>query len=144
MPDLAAGVSVRFSSRLKRTLGRADGSTGRVVLAGFLMDDPVLCDMALCHELAHLAAFRLVGSSEAPHGPTWKRLVRDAGHEPSLRVAIDSRELPNPAPKPVQRFRHYCPVCHFSRIAARRMPAWRCADCVAAGLDGRLEITSVE
>jgi hypothetical protein len=24
------------------------------------------------------------------------------------------------------------------------MPSWRCADCAAAGLDGRLEITMVE
>ena len=33
MPDLAASVSVRFSNRLTRSLGRADATTGRIALA---------------------------------------------------------------------------------------------------------------
>ena len=35
---------------------------------------------------------------------------------------------------------HWCPVCQSSRKARRPVKAWRCAACVAAGLDGTLEI----
>ena len=141
MPDLAACVSVRFSNRLTRSLGRADAATGRIALATFLENDPPLRDAALCHELAHLAAFRLVGRSERPHGPTWQRLVRTAGHEPTLKLAVDANEMGERAPMQRQRFTHLCPVCQFTRTASRPMRSWRCADCVAAGLDGRLEIS---
>ena len=144
MPDLAASVSIRFSSRLTRSLGRADAATGRIALAVFLAEDPALLDAALCHELAHLAAFRLVGTSERPHGPTWQRLVRQAGHIPTLRLPVGQCEVGSRLATEAVRFVHSCPVCHFTRMAARRIPAWRCADCAAAGLDGRLEITPVE
>jgi predicted SprT family Zn-dependent metalloprotease len=140
MPELATSAAVRFSPRLKRSLGRADTASGRIALAAFLADQPALCDVALCHELAHLAAFRLTGGSERPHGPTWQRLVREAGHEPTLRLPVDTGSAARAEPGQAQHFTHYCPVCHFVRTAARRMPAWRCADCVAAGLDGQLEI----
>jgi predicted SprT family Zn-dependent metalloprotease len=144
MPDLAASVSVRFSSRLTRSLGRADAATGRIALAALLAEDPALLDAALCHELAHLAAFRLVGTSEPPHGPTWQRLVRQAGHIPTLRLPISQGDAGSRLATEAARFVHSCPVCQFTRIAARRMASWRCADCAAAGLDGRLEITPVE
>ena len=143
IPDLAASVSIRFSSRLTRSLGRADAATGRIALAAFLEAQPALLDAALCHELAHLAAFRLVGASEPPHGPTWQRLVRAAGHEPTLRLLVEANGA-RPTTQRRHRFTHCCPVCHFTRTAARPMPAWRCADCAAAGLDGQLEITPVE
>lgn len=143
IPDLAAIVEVRFSKRLTRSLGRADAVTGRIALAAFLEHEPTLCDAALCHELAHLAAFRLVGGSEGPHGSTWQRLVRVAGYEPTLRLPVAANDLDERAPRQRRRFTHACPVCQFSRTAARPMPAWRCADCAAAGLDGHLEITRV-
>ena len=128
MPDLAASVSVRFSNRLTRSLGRADATTGRIALATFLAEDPALLDAALCHELAHLAAFRLVGASERPHGPTWQRLVRQAGHAPTLRLANGRYDVDSRPGREAGRFVHSCPVCHFTRTAARPMRAWRCAD----------------
>lgn len=140
-PELAAVVEVRLSRRLTRALGRADATTSRIALAAFLAEDPALLDAALCHELAHLAAFRLVGVSERPHGPTWQRLVRAAGYEPTLRLLVDATET-HGATGGRHRFMHSCPVCHFTRTAARPMRSWRCADCAAAGLEGRLEITS--
>lgn len=143
MPELAASVSVRFSNRLTRSLGRADAATGRIVLAAFLAEETGLLEAALCHELAHLAAFRLVGASERPHGPTWRRLVRQAGHAPTLRLAIGQHDIGSRPGSEAGRFAHSCPICHFTRTAKRRMPAWRCADCAAAGLDGHLEITPV-
>jgi predicted SprT family Zn-dependent metalloprotease len=143
MPDLPASVSVCFSSRLKRSLGRADAARGRIALAAFLADEPALCDLALCHELAHLAAFRMVGSTERPHGPTWQRLVREAGHSPALRIPIGPGDTTSPAKRSGPRFRHVCPVCHFSRTAAKPFSSWRCRDCVSAGLDGHMEIVTV-
>jgi predicted SprT family Zn-dependent metalloprotease len=144
MPDLAASVSVRFSSRLTRSLGRADAAKGRIALAAILADDPALLDAALCHELAHLAAFRLVGTAERPHGPTWQRLVGQAGHVATLRLPISEGHVGDRLATEAPRFVHSCPVCQFTRIATRRKPSWRCADCAAAGLEGRLEITPVE
>jgi len=43
------------------------------------------------------------------------------------------------APSPL--YDHWCPVCQSSRVGRRPVKAWRCAACVAAGLDGKLEIT---
>ena len=36
--------------------------------------------------------------------------------------------------------RHFCPVCHFERIAKRRVANWRCPECRAIGLPGRLHV----
>ncbi|HLE72474.1 MAG TPA: hypothetical protein VJH87_22540 [Vicinamibacteria bacterium] len=39
---------------------------------------------------------------------------------------------------------HRCPVCQLFRAARRLMSRWRCAACVASGLEGRLSITRHE
>jgi ribosomal protein L37AE/L43A len=41
----------------------------------------------------------------------------------------------------LQRYLHWCPVCHSRRFARRPMARWRCAECVDAGLPGALQIT---
>ena len=64
-------------------------------------------------------------------------------------LALPQRRRPEPQQKrqPTPRtqssfaYDHWCPVCQSSRQARRPVKAWRCAACVAAGLDGRLEIT---
>jgi hypothetical protein len=44
-------------------------------------------------------------------------------------------------PRPLgYRFEHRCPVCQSVRLARRRMTAWRCAECVEAGLNGVIDI----
>ena len=136
-------IVVRFSTRLSRSLGRAKFVNGRISLATYLQRDLVLLDQALCHELAHMIAFRLVGRSEPPHGQTWQALMRLAGHEPNLRLAMPLAPASEVKSVHTHRYRHQCPTCGFGRIAARRMFGWRCADCAAAGLDGRLEIEAV-
>ena len=143
VPGAAHTIIVQFSPRLTRSLGRADSISGRISLASCLQSDPVLLDHALCHELAHLVAFRRVGQSERVHGPTWQALMRLAGYEPVLRLAMPSVSTSKTKAIRERRYRHRCPICQATRIAARRMPAWRCADCVAAGLDGRLDIEAV-
>lgn len=140
VPGAADAFTVRFSGRLSRSLGRADSTSGRVSLATSLRGDEALLDQALCHELAHLVAFFLVGRAEPAHGPTWQRLMRLAGHPPVVRLSSPAAAAAGPKAKQARRYWHRCPVCHFTRVASRRMPRWRCADCAAAGLDGLLEV----
>jgi predicted SprT family Zn-dependent metalloprotease len=150
MPLLAQTTSIRFSSRLRRTWGRTNLQRRSITLAAELEQDPSLLESVLCHELAHLAAYDLVGRAERAHGPTWQRLVREAGQHPVVRLrdvqtVVGLREAqaaaPGARPAAPRRFLHRCLVCDFSRSARKPMPAWRCSDCVAAGLDGALSIT---
>lgn len=135
--SLAESVSIRFSSRLSRAWARTNLATNTITLASELKDDRERLDDVLCHELAHVVSHEQVGPAEGPHGPTWRRLVLDAGRDPSVRLA-DRNAPTTKATGAPRRFLHRCPVCDFSRIARRPIPAWRCADCVAAGLGGEL------
>lgn len=143
LPAKVDGISVRFSARMSRSVGRADHAHGRITLADWLRDEPVSLEVALCHELAHLVAFRLVGGSERKHGPTWQRLMLEAGHEPVIRLPAVTAPNRKTRSVAVRRYAHSCPICEFVRTAARPIRGWRCADCVAAGLDGHLEIKAV-
>ena len=131
-------VELRFSARLKRSWGRAYPKTGRIVLARALLEHRQLGERVLCHEAAHVAAYREVGCHEPPHGPTWRRLVTAAGHEPELSCGP---ALPRAVESNSARYLHRCEVCSFTRIARRPVPRWRCADCVTAGLGGELTVS---
>lgn len=138
-PALAESVSMRFSSRLSRSWARTNLRANTITLACELADDHERLENVLCHELAHVVAFLRVGRAEGPHGPTWQRLVRDAGYEPVLR--LPDRATAHASSKSASRqFLHRCPICDFSRTARRPTTTWRCADCVAAGLGGELII----
>lgn len=139
-PELEEVVSLRFSARLKKTWARTNLSTNTITLASELKVDRDRLDNVLCHELAHVVSHERVGRAEGPHGPTWRRLVLDAGGDPSVRLADRHATTTNANGVP-RRFLHRCPVCDFSRIARRPIPGWRCADCVAAGLSGELIVT---
>ena len=140
-------VSISFSPRLRRSLGRANMSTGRITLHPALLAEPEsLLLEVLCHEVAHVVAYRraiVYGSRRVrAHGTEWAALVRSAGYEPRVRATrpwpsltqLDRGTVPADC-----RVAHICPVCHARRIARRAVPGWRCAACVAVGLDGRLE-----
>jgi predicted SprT family Zn-dependent metalloprotease len=125
-------------------LGRADVGQRRVTLASHLNGTGALLEEVLCHELAHIVAFDLVGKAERVHGPTWQRLVCMAGFAPSRRLQCSSPQMIGLHQKRSKRYMHRCQVCGFTRIAGRRMSAWRCADCVSVGLDGRLDVVELE
>lgn len=144
-PTLGQIASTRFSSRLSSVWARVNLDTGAITLAASLKRDPEHLEQVLCHELAHIVAHVLIGRSEGPHGPTWRRLVSEAGYAPMVRLPETDGIQTSPHNQrhsPVRRFLHRCLVCDFSRFARRPMKEWRCADCVAAGLDGRLFITA--
>lgn len=146
-------VRIEFSSRMRRSAGRALPERGIVRLAWWLQDaTPTVRDEVLCHEVAHIAARLIHGSKIRAHGPEWKALMRRAGYEP--RVRLDPRlysDLGNGYPAAPRTGRattmvyvHRCPVCQAARIARRTVRGWRCAACVDAGLDGALEVYRLE
>ena len=142
VPELAADVRVTINSRLSRTVGHCRPSDGTITLAESVIDASRRdFEAVLCHELAHLAAHRRFGPRIRPHGPEWARLVEQAGFTAEVRTcrgpATLQRRRAHTGRLP---YRHFCPVCHFVRFARRPVTRWRCADCVAAGLDGELLI----
>jgi SprT protein len=143
VPDLECDVSITFSSRLKRSLGRCRPSTGRITLRSDLQyGDVERLAEVLCHELAHVAAFRLHGRAAAPHGAEWRELVERAGFTPRVRAieTVLARALVS-EPTAILPYEHRCPVCQSVRYARRPVPRWRCAECREAGLSGELVIT---
>ena len=143
LPELSESVSVVFSRRLTSTLARCRPAEGRIVLRADLRDAPARrLDEVLCHELAHVAVHRLHGPSAKPHGPEWQALVRAAGFQPRIRTRDASHGKRNARRAAAGRiWEHRCPVCQSVRTARRPMTAWRCAECLDAGLDGALIIT---
>ena len=141
-PELAKKITCEWSSRLRRSLGRAYPERGLVRLS-LLLKEPqyaLLFDEVLCHEAAHVATFRIHGNQAASHGPEWEELVRLAGYEPRSCYKTDA--LPEPQNRDSVRYEHVCPICHASRTAKRPQPQWRCVACQAAGLEGELIIQS--
>lgn len=133
-------MQVAVSYRLTTTLARCWPRTGRIELSARALRMPARLPELLCHEAAHLAVFALHGPDCRPHGPEWQALMRQAGFEPRATLVSACRVM-RPKPAPVSaRYEHVCPVCHTSRTAKRPVPRWRCAACVAAGLDGTLTI----
>lgn len=153
VPGLESRVIVELSTRLRRSLGRCVPAKRVVRLNARLLEAPEdLLVEVLCHEVAHVAVYELVGRKRyRPHGPEWMDLMRKAGFQP--RVRMDPSTLPSSldprhssrdtrhSTLVTRRFEHRCPVCQAVRFARRRVPQWRCARCLRAGLDGELVIT---
>ncbi len=143
LAGLEARVTLQFSSRMTRSLGRCYADRKLIRLSERLLEGPPsLLEEALCHELAHVAVHEMNGRHYRPHGPEWKHLMRTAGFEPRARLPAGT--VPQPARRLRRRRRylyiHRCPVCQAEHIARRAVRRWRCAACVEAGLDGVLEI----
>jgi predicted SprT family Zn-dependent metalloprotease len=145
IPGFEGGITVRFSNRLKRSLGICRPQIGAITLNDQLLREwSSVLEPVLCHEAAHVAAFLLWGRLVRPHGPEWTSLVRTAGFEPAIHVRLS--ELPPASRTAINakvsvrhlnvRVVHRCPTCHFTRIAKKRVPGWRCANCIAIGLSG--------
>jgi SprT protein len=143
VPHLDARSRIEWSPRLTTSLGRCYPDKKLVRIASHLERAPDgLLNEVLCHEMAHLAVRELHGRSARPHGPEWKALMEKAGFEPRTRLPSPEGALP---PRRRRRspylYVHRCPVCQLARSARRLMSRWRCAACVASGLEGRLAIT---
>ncbi len=140
---IADRVEIQFSHRLRSSLGRCVPSRRIVRLNRCLLNArPALVEEVLCHELAHVVTFERHGRHCRPHGREWEALMRAAGFEPRVRARLshDLQAALRTARRPDGLYEHRCPVCQATRLARRPVPQWRCAACVAAGLEGWLVI----
>ena len=145
LPGLKDRIIVEFSPRLRVSLGRSYPQRGLVRLNLSLKTEDALLREVLCHEVAHVAVFELHGTKCRPHGTEWQTLVRTAGFEPHVRCKhVGSQAAQQFVARVVPFFEHRCPVCQAVRHARRRMSRWRCAACVAVGLDGEMCITPIK
>jgi predicted SprT family Zn-dependent metalloprotease len=143
-------VTVVLNPRLSRILGRLVGRPWRIELGPRALTSEKRLLEVVTHEAAHAAlATRDGATPQTPHGPEWRELMALAGfpkargaHWRCRRLGGQSRpERPAKPKAPPALYDHWCPVCQSSRTGRRPVKAWRCAACVAAGLDGTLEIT---
>ncbi len=141
-PDLRASVEITFSARLRSTLARCRAAAGRITLRADLRNNRSgRLEVVLCHELAHVAVHRL-------HGTGVDRTARSGNAsspwrgEPRVytRERVRSRRV---TPRTVRSavYEHRCPVCQTMRLARRPVGQWRCAECLDAGLEGRLVVS---
>jgi predicted SprT family Zn-dependent metalloprotease len=152
---------------LRRTLGRYSRRIRQIELSAAVLSPKALTDV-LTHEAAHAALAEDATKPVRPHGPAWRKLMAQAGiadakatrwcrrakrETVGARAAATATQRTQsqpsartrrtkPQPKAATTYDHWCPVCQASRPAKKPVRAWRCAACVAAGLEGRLEITA--
>jgi len=141
--NLAESVTVEFSQRLRSSLGVCYPKRLLIRLHPFLAqpENTDLLREVLCHEAAHIGAEVRAGRRVQPHGPEWRDLVRQCGYEPKRRIRVPS--FPRAWQSTTSNlYEHRCPVCQTVRRFSRPQPRWKCADCIEAGLDGTLVITS--
>lgn len=100
--------------------------------------------MVLCHEVAHLAVFRLHGSKAAIHGSEWQHLLSTSGFKARRGLIIGNTSVGNTSVGNTSevRYIHACPVCQATRTAKRPHHLWYCVACRQAGLEGLLVIHS--
>ena len=90
VPGLESRLSVCFSTRMSRSLGRCQPERKLIRLASWLREAPdVLLAEVLCHEVAHVAVHELHGRGCRPHGREWKALMRTAGYQARARIPED-------------------------------------------------------
>jgi predicted SprT family Zn-dependent metalloprotease len=132
-------LRVHVNNRFTAIVGRCVASQDLIEISPAVASRSVKVQREiLCHEAAHLVVWALHGRSARPHGREWSALVEQAGFD--ARATLVRCGEPRRRAVHAVRFRHVCPVCHFSKRAKRRMPVWRCPECRALGLAGTLLI----
>lgn len=124
-----ATVVAVWNPRLRTSAGRAFWQQGRIELnPGLLGAHPAQLPQVLCHETAHVAAFRLHGARIRPHGREWRELMLAAGHRPEAchRMVVAGRR---------RRRYLYLRVCEpcGDRSISRAVRYGRCHRCGRAG-----------
>ncbi|SVD84883.1 uncharacterized protein METZ01_LOCUS437737, partial [marine metagenome] len=68
-------ITIEFSSRLTRSLGRTEPTKKTVRLNPDLLASlSKHLEEVLCHEIAHIATVQKYGESPLPHGKEWQSL----------------------------------------------------------------------
>jgi len=142
LPGLARSVTAAFSTRMRRSLGSAHRQSGSVRINSRLaVGHPGLLLETLCHEVAHIAAFRLHGKKAKPHGPEWRALVLAAGYKPTTMMFCRRIERANECPAARKAlFKYLCVTCQSPYIGRRKDSRLRCGRCLDMGLSGILRL----
>jgi len=159
LPRSALDAGLRFNPRLTRSVARYRRENGVIELGPRFVRLRARRKEVLCHELAHVAVDYIYGKRAQPHGSEWRKLVEAAGFVPTVRLSATPKNhnqkavgtnVGAPATVLGSRqttlryvYEHRCPVCQMTQRARRPVNRWRCAECVAAGLAGDLEITRI-
>jgi predicted SprT family Zn-dependent metalloprotease len=130
-------LGITFNPSLTSTLARwmPPGNVVEISAAAKSRSERTLKEI-ITHEAAHVMVWHRCGRAARPHGAEWAAQMRAAGFEP--RATLIHCGYRRPVSSSV-RVRHFCAICHFSKFAKRRMPRWRCPECRAIGLEGKLE-----
>lgn len=134
---LRISVNPNLKSTLARWLPRTD--VIEISTAAKSRGNSALREI-ICHEAAHVVVWSQSGLTARPHGSEWAALMRAAGFEPRATLVRCGRRRYTTTDT---RVRHVCPVCQFSKFAKRWMPRWRCPECRAIGLEGKLKTERV-
>jgi|KBSMisStandDraft_5_1062788.scaffolds.fasta_scaffold368079_2 predicted SprT family Zn-dependent metalloprotease len=136
-----ARLRVVVNPRLKSTIARwlPPSDTIEISRAAESRPNSALREI-ICHEAAHVVVWNRFGRASRPHGPEWAALMRAAGVEPhATLMRCGARRHPTKT----TQVRHVCTICHFSALAKRRMPQWRCPECRSIGLAGKFRMERV-
>ena len=135
-----ADLRLRVNPRLTSTVARWVSSTDVIELSPAATERSAAAQREIiCHEAAHRVVRDRHGTPAQPHGPEWQALVKAAGFEARatlVKCGESRRRSLN-----TFTYRHVCPVCQYSRRAKRRVSGWRCPECRAIGLEGRLRVS---
>jgi predicted SprT family Zn-dependent metalloprotease len=147
LPGLLDEVIIEFSNRLRSSIGLCYPERSLIRLHRVVreLDEPIFLEI-LCHELAHVAVYRLHGRGARPHGREWASLLGLAGFPARTRLphgTVFSTEEQRATRKTVL-WHHRCPVCRAQRTARRPVYTWRCVECRNHGYTGKLEIEREE
>jgi len=129
-------LQIAFNVRLRSTVARWVPPSDVLEIGSTVMSrDTQTLREIIAHEAAHVVVWDRSGRAVRPHGPEWAALMRAAGFEPRATLVRCGHRRAEPRGV---RVRHFCALCHFSALAKRRMPTWRCPECRAIGLEGIL------
>jgi predicted SprT family Zn-dependent metalloprotease len=144
VPELPDRIWFRHNQRLRTAIARWVIESNCVEVSTRFFELRHDGREVLCHELAHAAAVNICGRAVRPHGPEWRELMRAAGYEPRSHQAADRRAHASQNSARAQLiYEHRCPVCHAVRYGKSPVKAWRCAECIGAGLPGHLTIRRI-
>jgi predicted SprT family Zn-dependent metalloprotease len=147
LPDLSDQVRIQISGRLRTSIGLCYPERSLIRLHPVVreLEEPVFLEI-LCHELAHIAAYRHFGRGCKPHGREWIALVQGAGF--TARTRLPKGTVFNTPEQRATRktvlWHHRCPRCSAARTARRPVYTWRCAACRSSGYAGKLKIVREE
>jgi predicted SprT family Zn-dependent metalloprotease len=137
-----AKLDIRFNPSLRSTLARwVPPSNALEIGTAAKSRGPRVFREIISHEAAHVVVWERSGRAARPHGPEWASLMQVAGFEARATLIRCGyrRSVVNSA-----RVRHFCTICHFSKLSRQRMPRWHCPECRAIGLEGKLETERVQ